>query len=211
MATKVVGLEGGPAGGKTTAMHYITKLAQENDINAFTVPEVASEMLSGVDYQDISQDPARHLTFQTELLWQIVSRIENAKKIASKIGNNALVLADRVDTGAYLKPNEAKIIYQRLGFQNAPMHSMVDTIIYFPSIAHSDPAHYDRIARQTNSARYETADEARETCNKNRTSVMNHPDVWYMNEDNFDRKLSYAANIALMGLRNNYDGLAFSN
>ena len=43
----VVVLTGGPCGGKSTAMSYLSRNVREHGINAFVVPEVATIMITG--------------------------------------------------------------------------------------------------------------------------------------------------------------------
>lgn len=199
---KVVGYEGGPCGGKTSAIEYTVTAAQHKGVQTIVVPEVATEMIralhnQGKSYQDIAANNVELVKFQAELLYTIAASIKRIKKQRT-VGANTLVLVDRVDNAAYLSESNYAQVLDAIGYDEPPMYTLVDTVLYFPTIARHDPAKYTSLMEQ-NSARYETPEAAVHTCNANRKAVQNHPDVWYMNEKDFNKKLHYAANIALMG------------
>lgn len=199
---KVVGLEGGPCGGKTTAVQAIEFSAHKRGINTVHIPEVASQMLGqlslrGINFADIKADELRLYEFEKALLAQIIEAIESVRVTSP---GDTLILVDRVDIGAYITRDMHMSICNELGFNEPPMNLLVDTVLYFPTLAKHDPGKYDAL-RSTNKERYETAEQAIATCNANFATVRNHPDFWLLGSEDFSRRLTYAGNIALRGFR----------
>ncbi len=199
---KVVGLEGGPCGGKTTALDYIADNALCYDIPTIIIPEVASQMISdlqdqGKTYAEVKSSDSEHLKFQTDLLRRIADNIKQYRKIEDS-KKNTLVLVDRVDNAAYLSQNEYRQVCENLLYYEPPMHTLVDTVLYFPTVAKINPRVYKDLM-SSNPNRYESVEAAINTCDQNFKTMQNHPDVWLISEDTFERSLRYAANIALRG------------
>jgi hypothetical protein len=199
MAIKVVGLEGGPCGGKTSALKYISEQASERGVWVEPITEIAGQMLGrlsleGISYADIKTDDNMHYDFQKNLLRGIVDAIEFRRATAS---SGTLILADRVDNAAFIEPSMYRDICSDLGFKEPPMHSLVDTVLYFPTLAKHDPEKFLQIMDE-NPARHETsAQQAITTCDANLHTTQNHPDFWLLASTNLERRLVYAGNIAL--------------
>lgn len=199
---KVVGFEGGPCGGKTTAIDYVADNALCHDINTVIIPEVAGQMIGELQsrsrtFAEVKANQKEHLKFQTELLNTIADSIKSYRKSCSD-DQNMLVLVDRVDNAAYVSRQEYWQICETLAYREPPMHTLVDTVLYFPTLAKQNPHLYSELATE-NPARYESPLDAIRTCDENYATVRSHPDVWVMEEESFERSLRYAANIALRG------------
>lgn len=196
---KVIGLEGGPCGGKSTALTYIAQQASERGVQIERITEIAGQKLGelslqGITYGDIKGTPERLYEFQLNLLHSIVAAIEHKR---ATVPANTLIVADRVDNAAYIEPEMYQAICNDLGFAESPMHSLVDTILYFPTLAKHDPEQYERLVGG-NPARHEASvADAIATCDANLATTRNHPDFWLLATPDFERRLRYAGNIAL--------------
>ena len=200
---KVVGLEGGPCGGKSTAAEYISDNARAFDIETVLVPEPATIQLAqlaekGLTYDDIKQDPYEHLQFQTEILRVVDRSIKRCRQIHATRKSDMLVIIDRPDIGAYVTGELYRQAYSSIGYSSPPFYTQVDTLLYFPTIAKRSAKLYESL-RGGNAQRYESAEQAIATCDENFNAVKDHPNLWLMDEEVFERTLRYAANIALRG------------
>ena len=200
---KVVGLEGGPCGGKTTAVEYIANSAHTLGIQTVVINEPATEQLTllaqrGLDYSDIRDNPDEHLRFQTEILRTVHRGIRRCRHMQAAQQSDMLVLVDRPDIKAYVSDDLYQQAYTSLGYMAPPFYTQVETLLYFPTVAKQSVELYDRLA-SNNKYRYESAEQAIATCDANFEAIKGHPNVWILNEESFERSLRYAANIALRG------------
>lgn len=192
-----VALEGGPCGGKTTAAEYIARRALQLGTRLVILPEVATDFINEkqVDVPWLAQNKrAEFIDLETELLDLIVGGIKQAQQ--REIGKNSIILADRCDVAAYVEPHEYEEITRRLGFDRAPHLTLVNKIAYMPSLAHHDPAMYEKLM-STNGARYEDAAGARATCDSNRRTLDMHPGFEVFSDHDFDARLARVASSIL--------------
>lgn len=189
----VIGLEGGPCGGKTTLAERLKNLDSDRPI--VVLPEAASQHIAKLQEQGISvgelaeNDRDGYLAFQADILRTINENIDKATEAYS--GTDAIIIADRCDIGAYLAPEEYRQILDNLGMDMPPMLSKIDQIHYLPSVARQAPKKYDELMA-TNSARYETLEQAQATCQANLAAVARHPELhvaWGNELEKFDEKM----------------------
>lgn len=167
----VIGLEGGPCSGKTTLSTAIEMRAANVDRPVVVLPEAATEHIAQLaesrrTVAELAEhDRPAYLEFERGVLGTIIAGIERAK--AAHAGTDAIIVADRVDIGAYVSPLEYRRLLNGFGLWRPPMHDLVDRLIFLPSVASEQPAQYHRL-RDTNKARLETsAEEAAAVCAAN--------------------------------------------
>jgi len=176
----VIAIEGGPCGGKSTVLAEIERQAEGIDRPVVIIPEVATFSIeelkrTGHTVPELAQNnrPA-FLEFQQNILAGIITEIE-AKKDEYRYAN-AIIVIDRCDIGAYVTPEEYRIILDNLEKETSPLHEYVDRVYYLPSVAREDPKKYEAL-KHTNTERYEEADTAIATCEANLWAVAAHPEL----------------------------------
>lgn len=174
----VIGIEGGPCGGKTTLVKRV--MAAAGDRPVICVPEAASQHIlalaeQGIDFSALEYGN-RSLYIETEakILKSIVHNIDQA--VVDNTATNAIILADRCDIAAYVEPDEYQALLQTAGLTDSPINSRVDQLYYLPSVARIDHAKYEAL-KTTNAARFETAERAAEICLRNQAAVADHPEL----------------------------------
>jgi hypothetical protein len=197
----VIGLEGGPCSGKTTLTNEIAAQAERLDRPFVALPEAATHhiekvMAEGKTIPELAaHDRPGYLEFQRDVLRTIVTNIERAKTVHA--GTNAILLIDRPDIGAYVTPDEYRQVLDELGYAKAPIHALVDKLVFLPSVASEQPALYADL-RTTNRARYETsADEAAAVCAANLRAVQTHPELEVAWGGEFTEKIKHLAAMVL--------------
>lgn len=178
----VFGVEGGPCGGKSTFIDYFEQQAAAQGVSLCVLPEVASEVIaelraSGSDIRDILADPEENFVLQRRVLGTIAERLISAREA---LGPTGIVIADRVDNAAYMSPALYGKVTDSLGFTVPPMNELVDQILYFPTLAYTNPERYLQLV-STNPNRYESADDAVQTCCANLGALALHPNVVTIN------------------------------
>jgi len=176
----VIAIEGGPCGGKSTLLAEIERQAEGVNRQVVIIPEVATPHIeelkrAGFTVPELAQNNRPgFLEFQQNILAGIIAEIE-AKKDEYK-DTDAIIVMDRCDIGAYVTPEENKLILRNLERVISPLHEHVDKIYYLPSVAREDPEKYDRL-KHTNTGRYEEAGAAIATCEANLWAVSAHPEL----------------------------------
>jgi hypothetical protein len=176
----VLALEGGPLGGKTTIANMLVAEATAQGREAIILPEVATELGTKLLERGLSipylaeHDRPGYLAFQKDLIAQIAANITAAKERYA--GTNALIIADRSDNAAYMSRQEYDEVLTDVGLSAPPHTTLVDTMIYLPTLAHDDSDQYEALL-QTNATRYESPADAIATCVRNMDTVSMHPDL----------------------------------
>lgn len=193
----VIALEGGPCGGKSTALGYIERAARSHGRMVHVLGEAATDSMvqQQLDTVTLAQtDRPAYLTFEQQLLATICRGITDYRQRFQD--NNAIIVTDRCDIAAYVSADEYLTIVHALGYERSPHLSLVDTIIYLPTLAHHDPGAYEHYMHQ-NSARYESAAAARLTCDANLASLQRHPGLVVADEHNFEQRMQHVVSIVL--------------
>ncbi|MGH7239938.1 MAG: AAA family ATPase, partial [Candidatus Saccharimonadales bacterium] len=197
-APTVIALEGGPCSGKSTLMGELAIRASELDRPLELIPEVATEFINSyrergleVSEMALNNRPA-FLEFQTDILRAIISNIERAKLTHS--GTDAIIVADRAEIASYVTADEYKQILIGLKQDKSPIHSIVDRVIFLPSVACEEPELYSRLVG-SNAARYETsAEQAAAVSKANLLAVSTHPELEVAWGGDFKSKIGHLVN-----------------
>lgn len=114
----VLVLTGGPCGGKTTALAYLREKLSDYGFTVFTVPEVATELITnGVtpSKSDLGRDQFQEILFREVLRREDVYRIVASRSLARK----KVLICDRgiMDILAYTNAGQFEVMLDRAGFQ----------------------------------------------------------------------------------------------
>lgn len=176
----VIALEGGPCGGKTTVVNRLVQYSEQYGRPVVVLPEAATEHIAklqdaGLSIPDLLvNDREGFLAFEADVLKTIVANIETAKKQWKD--QDALIVSDRSDIGAYVTAEEYDRIMQSIGHDKPPLLTYVDKLVYLPSLAREDAERYESLL-VTNTSRYETAEQAIDTCRRTLGAVAIHPEM----------------------------------
>jgi hypothetical protein len=180
-APTVIALEGGPCSGKTTLMAAVAEKSGELDFPLELVPEVATERIAGLQNKGVSitemaeNDRPAYLKFEQGVIGTVLANIERAKAI--RRGTNAVILVDRADIASYVTEEEYRQILDDLRWEKPPLQSVVDKVVFLPSVACERPELYAKLAG-TNSSRLEaTAEDAAAVSAANLREVQTHPEL----------------------------------
>ena len=195
----VIGIEGGPCSGKTTFVESLEKLQTERPI--VVLPEAATQVAnkylkSGIDIMSLIQhDHDAMMRFEAKVVKLTIKQIEEAKQKYN--GTDAIIVADRVDIGAYVQPQEYRQILDNLHREATPLVECVDKILYFPTLARKDPAKFMQIRRSDDPICKETPEQAVALCEANLKCASQHPEFHYMDTGDFGHTLEVATQYVL--------------
>lgn len=198
----VVAIEGGPCSGKTTLVNRLVKEARNGGRPIAVLPEAATRHITKLSERGIdigwlaSHDREGFLAFERDVLRTILDDIATAKEAFA--GTDTILVADRMDIGAYISQYEYGQILASLGESAPPIIAHADKVVYLPSVAREAPHLYEGL-KSTNPARYESLVEAQDTCEANLWAVARHPElsVLWGGFDSFEDKMAAAAEAVL--------------
>lgn len=162
--THEIVLTGGPCGGKTTGLAYITEKLLDRGVRVFTVPEVATEViLGGVrDMKDLyERDRGKYLAVQKHMLWRYMRRIEEARELAGYFhGEPRVIISDRgaLDMKPYVPEGYFEVLCEELKYSLCDMRDRSDLLIHMVTAANGAEKYY---TLSNNKARRESPEEAR--------------------------------------------------
>ncbi|MFO0882508.1 MAG: AAA family ATPase [Candidatus Saccharimonadales bacterium] len=194
----VIGVEGGPCGGKTTLINSIVESAYLANRNVVVLDEVATKHITklteqGIDFFDMLQNNRQaFLEVEVAILGDIISTIEQAKQTYA--GTNTIIIADRASIKAYVSAEEHNWILEQLGRVQAPHLDLVDTMVFLPSVARENAELYEQL-KATNDARYEPASVAQAVCEANFDAIKDHPELHVFWGGTFTDKIREATEI----------------
>lgn len=194
----VVGVEGGPCGGKTTLINSIIDSAYAANRNVVVLEEVASRHITrltelGIDFFDmLKNDRQAFLEVEVAILGDIIASIEAAKQ--QYAGTDTIIIADRASIKAYVTDEEHDWILSQLGKTQAPHLELVDTMVFLPSVARENTDLYETL-KATNGARYEPAMVAQAVCEANFNAIKDHPELHVFWGGSFEDKIREATEI----------------
>lgn len=196
----VIGIEGGPCGGKSSAINHIQREANIAGTPCIVIPEVATEVLNALELQgdDIAklarEDRLAFLELEKAIMVGIKERVTAAR--TSLVGTDGRIILDRTTIRPYVTRDEYATILSDPLMEGFDPQSVIDKMIYLPSIAQFDTERYEQL-KLTNPTRYETAVQAKVTCKSNLSAIRTHPELHVVTNDDFSKVLSDVAKIAL--------------
>jgi len=165
-------ITGGPCAGKSSALEYLIKYYQEQNIKVFYINEVATELIN----QGIAP-----WTFKTTLEFQkirmnlqIQKELEIDKKLENCNEDKILVIYDRglMDSNAYTTNEQFKKILKQLNLNVIEARDRYDAVFHLLSVSKDKQEFY---TLSNNSARIETIEEAKILDDKIISSWIGHP------------------------------------
>ncbi|PLS81772.1 hypothetical protein CYG49_01345 [Candidatus Saccharibacteria bacterium] len=198
----VIGIEGGPCGGKSTVLETIAEQADRRGKKIVILPEVATKWITSLSERGHSiewlaqYDRPAYLEVERGILGDIQHHINGA--ITEHSGTDTIIITDRTTVAPYVTPEEFSDICASLGISADTPLMQIDKMIYLPSVARLQP-HLYKDLQSTNTARFEdTAEAAKQTCERTLAAVATHPELHIVaDRRGFDKKLSDATNFAL--------------
>ncbi|MEO6761094.1 MAG: hypothetical protein ABI220_01805 [Candidatus Saccharimonadales bacterium] len=177
----VIGLEGGPCSGKTTLAEEVCSRSEADGRAVVVIPEAATIHISrlaalGKTMPEVIANRPAFLQLQRDILGTIIDNISRAKLGAA--GTDTIILVDRPDVGGYITSEEYKTVLEDVGQTMPPIHSLVDKLIFLPSVATESPERYAAL-QGTNTARYETSAEVAAAVGAaNLRAIKTHPELY---------------------------------
>lgn len=194
----VIGVEGGPCGGKTTLINSIIESAYAANRNVVVLDEVATKHITklteqGIDFFDMLQNNRQaFLEVEVAILGDIIASIEAAK--LQYADTDTIIIADRASIKAYVTDEEHDWILTQLNREEAPHLDLVDTMVFLPSVARENAKLYETL-KATNGARYEPANVAQAVCEANFNAIKDHPELHVFWGGSFEDKIREATEI----------------
>eukprot|EP01046_Picozoa_sp_COSAG06_P001161 COSAG06_NODE_35_length_30757_cov_53.112532_9_plen_293_part_00 len=173
-------LTGGPCGGKSSSQEALSKALTAEGYNVFFAPEVPTILMNGgCQYPGLAPENKAQLTAFEDGIIQMQLQMERSfTRIAASTGKPSVVIFDRglLDIPAYL-PREAWLeLLETLGFTEEYFAGRYDIVLHLVTTAHGVEDVYE-VQKSNNPARQETAQQARELCDKVFDCWRLHPNV----------------------------------
>lgn len=196
----VVSPEGGPCSGKTTWVEHAIAYGQQIGRNVVVLEEAAGKHINALPggaeefVHYLQNDRARFVEIEIAILTDIIESINAARETYK--GTDTLIITDRASIKAYVTDEEYEVILDAVGHLQSPHVSLVDILIYLPSVVRESKEKYEELKR-TNSARYETAEEAQRVCEANFESIKDHPELHVFWGGSFEEKIMSATELVM--------------
>lgn len=186
---KRIVLTGGPCGGKTLSLPYLSEKLRNYGWRVFIVPEVATTVLNGIQDMNyiVNTKPDLHDIIQDSIFRQQVNIENEIFQLAGKFVtdesdelNKCVILIDRglMDIKAY----SDKSFFEKLQFvyhlNTTDIHKRYDAVIHLVSVALGAEDFYTKI---NNLSRRENIEEARIADTKTRDCWLGHPKLRVIN------------------------------
>lgn len=193
-------LTGGPCGGKTTGINYISEKLRNWGFRVFITPEVATMFINGgisdissLNFTQKMEVEKRILLCQRALRNEFnqLAEIFNADILNNKKG---VIIYDRaeMDVKAYIMQKKMyfEILLKELGLNIYDVRDSYDGIIHLVSAACGAEKFYNK---ENNRARQETLEEARDADERTQYAWNGHPHIRIIdNSTGFELKMKRA-------------------
>lgn len=187
MTIKAV-LTGGPCGGKSSAIPFLTQKLENRGYSVFAIPEVATLLAEGgAHHKNFKQCMELFEIEIVSLQIALESTFENLAQVSPK---PSVILCDRgvFDAPAYLREDTWASLKAGMGWNDDfLLHDRYDVVFHLVTTAIGADDHY---TIENNEARIETPEESAELDHKFREAWSDHSNqVILDNTDNFQYKL----------------------
>ncbi len=154
--TKIV-ITGGPCGGKSTAMRWISHVFTEAGYKVLFVPETATELITGGVAPWTCGTNAEYQKVQMQL--QMVKEDLFVQAAKTMPAEKLLIVCDRgeLDNKAYMNDEEFAEVLAFLGCSEDELLARYDAVFHLVTAARDTARFY---TYEGNQARYETVEEA---------------------------------------------------
>lgn len=192
-------LTGGPCGGKTSALAYLTVNLENMGYKVITVPEAATIVLSSIIREDFTNVEIQKMIFQKSLELEAIAH----KKAKEKLNQEEVVIIfDRgiLDAKAYIDKEEFVKLLKHFSMSEIEILKRYDSIFHLVTAADGAKEHY---TNENNSARKETIEEAIALDKKTMNSWCGHSKISVIeNTGTFQEKLETAFTHILSSIGN---------
>ena len=188
MEKKKIVLTGGPCAGKTTAIQQIEKEFTERGYQVLIVPEAATILInSGIrPFGNFALDTVE---FQKQVITLQLTLEQLAEETAKQSKHPTIILCDRgmLDDKAYVTKKEWQALLKDFSSKEFDLMNRYDLVIHLRTAALGKEEFY---TLDNNSARTETAEEAREKDKKTLEAWLGHEKLKIIgNENSFEEKI----------------------
>ena len=192
---KEIVLTGGPCGGKTTALSYVSEKLMDQGFRVFIIPEVATKFITG-GIHDIGKiakkEPKKYFEIERQMLLEQISQHERFREIAGLFPKEKrVIISDRgpMDIKPYMRPEDFKTIMRQHKFRIHDLRDVFDSVIHLVTAAKGAEKFY---TIENNSARRESINEARIADSKTMNAWIGHSHLKIINNPDghgFDYKM----------------------
>lgn len=196
---KKIVLTGGPCGGKTTALSYVSEELKKIGVKVFQVPEIATMFIAGgvpdivniykTDYEKYLEIEKRMISAQISLEKEFYSLAEIFKD------EKRIIIFDRgiMDMAAYMSREHFEKIINEIGLSSESIFANYDAVIHLVTAADGAENFY---TTKNNKARVEgSLEEARLADKKTLEAWMGHPNLKVIdNSTDFENKMQRLMN-----------------
>ena len=154
----IIALTGGPCGGKSTAMEFLSRELPAYGAEVFTVPEQASALMnSGATPETLGSYEFHRQLFQNQLQQEETA----LQKTQSSLSKCALVLCDRglLDSRAYVEQEAFDRYAASFGFTEGKIRNRYDAVLHLVTAADGAQQFY---TLNNNAVRSESPEQARD-------------------------------------------------
>jgi predicted ATPase/CYTH domain-containing protein len=181
----IIGISGGPGGGKTIFIDYVTNILTEAGHRVYRVPEAATILINEGEKPGSVAFQIKVFLKILVLEWSII-----VQALHDDFKGKIFILCDRTlfDGGGYVDTKDFMHVIKQFGMTIWSMSKRYDLIIYFQSAAKNAPGFF---GKETNEARYEDEPGAGETCDHTFVWCSKHPNFKFVYNDGrtFSQKL----------------------
>ena len=187
MRIKKIVITGGPCAGKTQALKYIKEYFTPKGVTVLSVPEAATELISGGIAPWTCTSKKEYQKYQLILQLQLEQIFMDAAKAMNQ--EEVLIVCDRgiLDAKAYITQDEFDEFLAEVGITEEEALCRYDAVFHLETAAKGQEEAY---TLSNNHARTETVEEAVLVDDRTQDAWKNHPE-WYMigNEECFRDKM----------------------
>jgi predicted ATPase len=191
---KKIVLTGGPCGGKTTALGYVSEELKKMGFKVFQVPEIATMFISGgvSDITDISQtDYEKYLEIEKRMILAQIALEKEFYDLSNIFQDEKrVIIFDRgvMDMAAYIPQEHFEKIISEIGLDIESILSNYDGVIHLVTAANGAENFYNT---KNNKARVENSiEEARLADERTLQAWARHPNLKIIdNSTDFENKM----------------------
>lgn len=196
---KKIVLTGGPCGGKTTALSYVSEELKKMGVKVFQVPEIATMFISGgvPDIVNISRtDYEKYLEIEKRMILAQIALEKEFYNLADIFKNEKrVIIFDRgiMDMAAYMPKEHFEKIISEIGINAESIFGSYDGVIHLVTAADGAESFY---TTKNNKARVEgSIEEARLADKKTLEAWAGHPRLKVIdNSTDFENKMQRLMN-----------------
>lgn len=181
-------LTGGPCGGKTSALPFLTNALEEAGYRVVVVPEMATLMLTnGISLSGPGADQV-----QVELLKGMMSLEDAFVGAAEAMGGKTVVICDRgsMDISSFVSPESWNNIRNSVTGSDLTLRQRYNGVFHMVTAADGAEEHYTKLIAGTNISRVEDAARAREVDQLTQQAWVGHHHLRVIpNRQGFQMKL----------------------